>query len=84
MGCLVCLELTSQLSPTNDFTTGISYDSPYDHMDHDELSTTLTLKLLYLRPLGEKRDFSKAPIAQWHTRGLVFVVGIHTRVWRRY
>ena len=40
MGCLVCLELTSQLSPPNDFMTDISYDRPYDHMDHDELSTT--------------------------------------------
>jgi len=48
MGCLVCLELTSQLSPTNDFTTGISYDSPYDHMDHDELSTTRNYRCTFV------------------------------------
>ena len=40
MGCPVCRELTSQLSPPKHFTAGISYDHPYDHMDHVELSTT--------------------------------------------
>ena len=73
MGCRVCPELTLQLSPPNDFMAVIRYDGPYDHMDRDELSTTrnchytlvivCSSKLLYLRPLGEKRDFSKAPIA---------------------
>ena len=48
MGCLVCLELTSQLSPPNDFTTGISYDRPYDHMDHDELSTTRNYRCTFV------------------------------------
>ena len=40
MGCPACLELTSQLSPPNDFIAGNSYDGRYDHMGRNELSTT--------------------------------------------
>ena len=39
MGCPVCPGLTLQLSPLNDYTTGINYDGPHDHMDYNELLT---------------------------------------------
>ena len=73
MGCPACAGLTSQLSPLNDYMTGISYDGPHDHIDRNELSTTgiyccrldiiMFFKVVVLATFGREKGLLKSSIS---------------------